>query len=108
MNMARQPIGQELERRRLIELLRNLTGLEHLELGGECGAILWFCRGISEETTSVHIRSLIVRRGEHERDQAFSLKHLADAAGLTPTLICVPYPAAREESEEEMDTSGSG
>ena len=109
MNMARQLIVQELERRRLIELLRNLTGLEHLELGGECGgAILWVCRGISEETTSIHIRSLIVRRGEHERDQAFSLKHLADAAGLTSTLICVPYPAAREESEEEMDTSGSG
>ena len=110
MNMARQPIVQELERRRLIELLRDLTGLEHLELGGECGgAILWFCREISEETASIHIRSLIVRRGgEHERNQAFSLKDLSDAAGLTPTMIFVPYPAAREESEEEIDTGGSG
>ena len=107
INMAHQPIFQDCMW--FIELLRDLTGLEHLELGGECGgAIRWLCGEISEETTSIRIQTLIVRYGEHERLQALRLKQLADAAGLTTTLICVPDPGVRGESEVGVDTGGSG
>ena len=111
INMPRQPIFQEIAFGCMwfIELLQDLTGLEHLELGGGCGgAILWLCHEISQETAPARIQTLMVRYGEHERPQALRLKQLADAAGLTTTLICVPDPGARGENEVETDTGGSG
>ena len=91
-----------------IVLLRDLMWLEHLELDGECeDAIQWLCREMKEGTRSLPIQTLTVRCGKHVRRQALRLKRLADAAGLTTTLVRVPDPGAYKKGEVETDPEGS-
>jgi hypothetical protein len=82
---------RELKDRWLIGLLGDLQSLEHLELECECDdAIQWLCDEMMREGGSIHIKTLIVRCGEHDCRRAHRWKHLADAAGIATTVICVP------------------
>ena len=105
MNMVLRPSSREFLW--CTRLLRDLKYLDHLELRGECGdMILWLCREITKGTRSLPIQTLTVRCGEPKRHQGLKLKCLADAAGLTMTLVCASDPAAHE-GEVGMDPGDS-
>ena len=109
VNMVSQSNCQQLACTWLVELLRDLRSLEHLELGGRCeSAIRSLCQEMTKEPISVPIRTLTVRCEEQEKPQALRLKQLADAAGLITVLIFVPDPEVREEGEMEADANGPG
>ncbi|KAF9782902.1 hypothetical protein BJ322DRAFT_1073218 [Thelephora terrestris] len=98
VNMGHQLIGSEFDW--LSRLLQDLEFLEHLELGGECGeGLRWLCGEMTQDRMHSGVETLTVRCGEHERPQALKLKRLADAAGVTTTLICASDPRVHEERE---------
>ena len=74
----------------LISFFRDLTSLEHLEVGGKCGGILrdLHC-GIMEGWIRLHIKDLVVRGGEEERRVALELE---TAMGLDTTVTFIPDP----------------
>lgn len=72
----------------LVGLLTDLSCLEHLELGGECGgAIQWLRSEMTRKKRTIHINTLTIRCGEHDKVQAVDL---ADLVGVSVTVICVP------------------
>lgn len=106
-NTPFQPISLYRRREWFIELLEDLTCLEHIELEGECDdAIRWLCDEIMQEKRFVHIKTLAIRCDERDTHRVLELKCLADGAGLATTVICIQD--SEEESNEETDLEGSG
>jgi hypothetical protein len=106
VNLGPLPTSQELDW--LVELLRNLRFLEHLEFEGRCDRVLWWLHHrMAWETTSLRIQTLTIRRGGNAKRQAVGLKRHFDRAGLKVALICIPDLGDREGSEVDTDTGGS-
>jgi hypothetical protein len=91
----------------LVRLLRDLSSLEHLELGGYCGDILRRLRRLMmRRDILLRIKTLTVRSGAYGIRQAMRLKDVADGLGLEIIVACIPDPEVSDIEGRTPDADG--
>jgi hypothetical protein len=85
----------------LVDLLRDLGSLEHLELEGFCNYTLRRLRQMMVRGDIIlGVKTLTVRSGEYEIHQALRLKEVADGLGLEIIVTCIPDPRVWTKTED--------
>ena len=93
----------------LVDLLRDLRSLEHLELRGYCGLFIRYLRQIVIQEGHFHgIKTLTVRSGYgYEMRQALRLENVLDGLGLGISVTCVQDPEMADDEPWDPEADGA-
>jgi len=93
----------------LVDLLRDLRSLEHLELRGYCGLLIrYLCQIVIQEGHFHGIKTLTVRSGyEYEMRQALRLENVLDGLSLGISVTCVQDPEMADDEPWDPEADGA-